>query len=173
MSVGLTTRGGANHVALALAAKASGVDLKRLKIVSFKSNSESMTALLGGHIDLVASSATPAVPHFQQGRTRIVAISGPKRMTGALAQVPTFKEQQIAVVNSNWRALVGPRGLQPPQVAYWEDAAARLTKTERWKRELEVNFWEHHLLYGQALREFLAAETKETREILAEVGLAK
>jgi putative tricarboxylic transport membrane protein len=173
ISIGLTTRGGANHIALALAAKASGVDLKRLKIVSFKSNGESMTALLGGHIDLVASSASPAVPHFQQGRTRIVAISAPKRMSGALAQVPTLKEQQIAAVNSNWRALIGPKGLQLAQIAYWEDAAARLAKTDRWKKELEANFWEHHLLHGQALREFLSAETKETREIFAELGLAK
>lgn len=37
MSIGLTTRGGANHVALSLAAKAADVDLKRLKVVSFKS----------------------------------------------------------------------------------------------------------------------------------------
>jgi putative tricarboxylic transport membrane protein len=173
MSIGLTTRGGANHVALMLAGRAAGVDLKRLKIVSFKSNGESMTALLGGHIDLVASSASPAIPHFQQGRTRIVAISGPRRMGGVLADVPTLKEQQISAVNSNWRALVGPKGLQPAQIGYWEEAAARLAKTDRWKKELEMNFWEHHLLHGQALRDFLMAEAKETREILAEVGLAK
>jgi putative tricarboxylic transport membrane protein len=173
LSIGLTTRGGANHIALALAAKAAGVDLKRLKIVSFRSNSESVTALLGGHIDLVASSASPAISHFQQGRTRIVAISAPRRMSGVLAQVPTLKEQQVPAVNSNWRALVGPKGLQPVQIAYWEEAAGRLAKTERWKKELEMNFWEHHLLQGQALRDFLADEAKETREILSEVGLAK
>lgn len=173
MSIGLTTRGGANHIALALAAKVAGADLKRLKIVSFKSNNESITALLGGHIDLVASSASPAIPHFQQGRTRIVAISAPKRMSGVLAQVPTLREQQIAAVNSNWRALIGPKGLQRVQIAYWEDAAARLTRTDRWKKELELNFWEHHLLQGQALREFLTDEANETREILSEVGLAK
>ncbi len=173
MSIGLTTRGGANHIALALAAKAAGADLKRLKIVSFKSNNESITALLGGHIDLVASSASPAIPHFQQGRTRIVAISAPKRMSGVLAQVPTLREQQIAAVNSNWRALIGPKGLQAAQIAYWEDAATRLTRTDRWKKELELNFWEHHLLQGQALREFLTDEANETREILSEVGLAK
>jgi putative tricarboxylic transport membrane protein len=173
MSIGLTTRGGANHVALSLAAKAAGVDLKRLKVVSFKSNSESITALLGGHIDLVASSASPAVPHFQQGRTRIVAISAPKRMSGVLAQVPTLKEQQIAAVNANWRALIGPKGLNPAQIAYWQDVATRFTASDRWKKELETNFWEHHLLHGQALQEFLSEESKEMREILSEIGLAK
>lgn len=173
LSIGLTTRGGANHVALALAAKAAGADVKRLKIVNFKSNGESMTALLGGHIDAVASSASPAIPHLQQGKTRIVAISAPQRLAGALAQVPTLKEQQIEAVNSNWRLLVGPRGLQPAQRAYWEDVAARLTRTSAWKQELEANAWEHHFIRGPQLREFLEAETKKNREVLTEIGLAK
>jgi putative tricarboxylic transport membrane protein len=173
LSVGLTTRGGANHVALSLAVKAAGVDLKRMKIVSFKSNSQSMTALLGGHIDLVASSASPALPHFQQGRTRIIAISAPRRLGGVLAEVPTWTEQGIAAVNSNWRAFIGPKAMLPAQVAYWEEAASRLAKTDAWKKELEANFWQDHFLTGRALQEFLAAEYKEHKEILSELGLTK
>lgn len=173
LSVGLTTRGGANHVALALAVKAAGVEMKRMKIVSFKSNAESMTALLGGHIDLVASSASPALPHFQQGRTKIIAISAPKRMGGVLAHVPTWTEQRIAAVNSNWRALIGPKGMQPVQTAFWEDVASRLSKTDDWKKALESNFWEGHLLTGRALHDFLAAEYKEHKDILSDLGLAK
>lgn len=173
LSVGLTTRGGANHVALVLAARAAGVDMKRMKIVSFKSNAESMTALLGGHIDLVASSASPALPHLQQGRTKVIAISAPKRMGGVLAQVPTWTEQGIAAVNSNWRAFIGPKGLQPSQTAYWEDVTLRLAKTDAWKKELEANFWEGRVLTGRALHDFFAAEYKEHKEILGELGLAK
>jgi putative tricarboxylic transport membrane protein len=173
LSIGLTTRGGANHIALVLAAKAAGVDTRRMKIVSFKSNSESITALLGGHIDLVASSASPALPHLKQGRTRIIAISAPRRMGGVLAQVPTWTEQKVAAVNSNWRAFIGPKGLTPAQVAYWEEAMARLARAESWKKELEANFWEGRIVTGRALGEFLAAEEKEHREILGELGLAK
>ncbi len=173
LSVGLTTRGGANHVAFMLAARAAGADMKRMKIVSFKSNAESMTALLGGHIDLVASSASPALPHFQQGRTRIVAISAPRRMTGVLAEVPTWTEQRITAVNSNWRAFIGPKGMQPAQTAYWEEVSSRLSKSDAWKKELAENFWEGHLLTGNALRDFFAAEYKEHQEILGEIGLTK
>jgi len=173
LSVGLTTRGGANHVALALAARAAGVDLKRMKVVSFRSNSESMTALLGGHIDLVASSASPALSHIRQGRTRAVAISAPRRMSGVLAEVPTWTEQGVNAVNSNWRALIAPKGLQPAQTEYWEGAASRLAQSEAWKKELERNFWEAHFLTGRALQDFLAAEFKEQQEILGVLGLAR
>lgn len=173
LSVGLTTRGGANHVSFMLAARAAGVDMKRMKIVSFKSNGESMTALLGGHIDLVASSASPALPHFQSGHTRIVAISAPKRMGGVLAEVPTWSEQKINAVNSNWRAFIGPKGLQPAQVAYWENAVSKLGESAAWKKELAANFWELQPRTGRALQDFLAAEYKEHKEILGEIGLAK
>ena len=172
-SIGITTRGGANHLSLALAAKAAGVDLKRLKIISFKSNSQSMTALLGGHIDLVASSVTPAIGHYTHGKTRIVAISAPQRMTGALAQVPTWKEQKLDAVNSNWRALVGPKGLTAGQVRFWEEAAARLSKSETWKKQLESSFWVSHVVQGAALRDFLEAESREMKSILTELALAK
>lgn len=173
LSVGLTTRGGANHVSFMLAARAAGVDLKRMKIVSFKSNGESMTALLGGHIDLVASSASPALSHLKRGSTRIVAISAPKRMGGVLADVPTWTEQNINAVNSNWRAFIGPKGLQPAQVAYWEAAVSKLGESETWRKQLAANFWELQPRTGRALQDFLAAEYKEQKEILGEIGLAK
>lgn len=173
LSGALTTRGGANHVALALAVKAAGIDLKRMKIVSFKSNSESMAALLGGHIDFVVSSASPALPHMQQGRTRIIAISAPKRMGGLLAQVPTWKEQNINAVNANWRAFIGPKGMTPAQITYWEEVTARLSKSAAWKEELDANFWEGNHLTGRALRDFFVEEYKEHKEILGELGLAK
>jgi putative tricarboxylic transport membrane protein len=172
-SIGITTRGGANHLALALAAKSAGVDLKRLKIISFKSNSQSMTALLGGHIDVVASSATPAIGHLANGKSRIVAISAPQRMSGVLAQVPTWKEQGVDAVNSNWRALVGPKGLSAAQTAYWEQAAGKLSKSAQWKKELETSFWVGHVVQGRALSEFLAAQSREMKTILTELGLAK
>jgi len=173
LSVGLTTRGGANHVALALAAKAAGVDLARMKIVSFRSNGESMTALLGGHIDVVASSASPVLSHFKQGKIRVIALSAPKRMGGTLAQVPTWSEQQIAAVNSNWRLLIGPKGMQPAQVAYWETVATKMANADGWKQALQANFWEGRVVTGRALQDFMAAEQKKQREILAEIGLAK
>lgn len=173
VGIGITTRGGANHMALALAAKADGTDVKRLKVVVFKSNSESMTALLGGHIELVASSVTPAIPHFQNGNSRIVAISAPRRMGGPLAQVPTWKEQGVAAVNSNWRAVVGPKGLQVAQVAFWEDAVKRIAKSGDWQKDLEKNFWEDHLLLGKEFLSFLESQQQVLREVLTDLGLVK
>src|ERR1017187_5692014 len=49
--------GGTNHLALALVIKSMGIDVKKLKTVVFQSNGETMTALMGGHVDLAPLSA--------------------------------------------------------------------------------------------------------------------
>ena len=96
MALGIVARGGVNHLAVALAVKSAGVDARRLKAVVFKTNAESMLALVGGHIHFVASSVTTAMTQAKSGNARIVAIASSQRMGGQLADVPTFREQGIA-----------------------------------------------------------------------------
>ena len=67
---GTVALGGPNHLALAQAAKLSGVDPRKLKTVVFKTNAESMTALAGGHIQLVASSINSARAQVKAGNAR-------------------------------------------------------------------------------------------------------
>ena len=66
--------GNANHIALAMAVKAAGGDVKRLKIVAFNSVPETMTALLGGHVDVVVSPASPVLSHITSRKARAVAV---------------------------------------------------------------------------------------------------
>lgn len=173
ISIGITTRGGANHIALISAFKASGTDTRNLKIVSFRSNAESATALLGGHIQLVASSVAPVMPHVLSGKVRIIAVSSPRRLGGPLAGVPTWREQGVDIVNSNWRGIIGPKGLAPAQIAFWEQAVSRLVSSEYWKEGLRANYWESHYLPGSEFGKFLDAEYGKMKEALAEVGLVK
>lgn len=173
IAIGITTRGGTNHLVLSLAAKAAGVDVKRLKVVSFRSNSESMTALLGGHLQLVASSATPAIGQARAGNTRILAIASPRRMSGALAGVPTLREHGIITSVSNWRAVLGPKGLVPAQVSFWEAALAKVVASNEWKKDMEAQFWVGDFLIGKEFRKFLEDEEDELKAILTELGLAK
>ena len=60
VSIGVSNLGGTSHLTVAVAAKSAGVDPKRLKIVIFKSASEAITAVLGGHLHMV-SGAMPSV----------------------------------------------------------------------------------------------------------------
>jgi putative tricarboxylic transport membrane protein len=173
VSVGVSNRGGTNHLTLALTAKAAGIDPKRLKVVVFKSNSESTAALLGGHLQLVAASVPSIIGQVQAGGVRVIAVGSPQRMTGAMAGVPTVREQGLNVSLDNWRALIGPKGLSAVQVAYWEGVLAKVVETSEWKKTLESNNWSASFLRSREFAKFLDAEYEDTKGIMTDLGLVK
>lgn len=172
LSVG-SSLGGVNHIAVALIARAAGGDPRRLKTVVFQGGGEAMTALLGGHIDLVSSAANNVLPHLAAGRLRVIGIASPSRLAGALASVPTWKELGADAVATNWRMVVGGKGLSSAQVAYWEGVLGKLTETGEWKKDLEANDLEPMYLTGEALRRYLRGQESEFRAALAELEMLR
>ena len=165
--------GNHNHVALALVARAAGGDVKKLKVVRFNGGAESITAALGGHVDMVITPTATALPHVQAGRLRFLAITAPRRLPGAFASVPTWKDAGANVVLSNWRTIVGPRGMTPPQIAYWENVLARVVASDEWKQMLERDSLENDFLKSGEARNQLKLEQEELKAIMGELGLVK
>lgn len=168
-----TSAGNTNHITLALLTKRAGGDTRKLKVVVFGSGGESTTALMGGHVGVVATPAATAAPQVQNGALRMLAVAAPQRIEGPLAAVPTWKELGYDVVVANWRPVIGPRGLSTEQIAYWEDRLERFTQTEEWKRELAQTGAVAHFLNGRELAKYLAAQHAEFKSVLTELGLAK
>ena len=168
-----TSSGNTNHIAAGLAAKLAGGDVKKLKVVIFSSGGESMTALLGGHVAVVATPAANAIPHMQAGRMRVLAVAAPTRLDGALSTVPTWTEQGANIVVTNWRPVIGPKGWTAPQIAYWESVFARLTATDEWKQEVAKNGGVNHYMNSHDLAAYFDAQYAQFRPILSDLGLAK
>ena len=173
MSIGVSNLGGTNHLTLSMAAKAGGVDPRKLKVVVFKTNAESTTALMGAHIQLVASSVPSVIGQVKAGTVRAIAIGDTERMSGVLAAVPTLREQGIDVSLSNWRAVIGPKGLTPAQVGYWENVLARVVATDEWKNELDAQNWDGRFLRSREFTQYMEKEYAATKIILNELGLVK
>jgi putative tricarboxylic transport membrane protein len=165
--------GNHNHLALATLARQSGGDLKKLKIVAYPSGGNAITAMLGGHVDIVVAPVPTLLPQLQQGLLRMIAITAPKRQEGALAAVPTWREQGANVVVSNWRVILAPHGTAAPQIAYWENVLSRLTQTGEWKKMLEQDVVEANFLRGSETRKFLNEEYNELKATLDALGLVK
>ncbi len=168
-----TAAGNTNHIAAGLAAKAAGGDVRKLKVVVFGSGGESMTALLGGHVGVVATPAANSIPHLQAGRMRVLAIAAPARLEGALATVPTWREQGADIVVANWRPVVGPKGWSAQQVAYWEEVFAKLVRTEDWKKEVARTGGVSHYMNSRDLAAYFDTQYAQFRAVLMELGLAK
>jgi putative tricarboxylic transport membrane protein len=174
IAFGMVSRGGSNHVALAQSVKAGGIDPKRLKTIVFKTNTESYLALVGGHLHAVTSSATAAHPFIQQGSVRVIGIGAQQRQPGELANVPTMREQGIETrMTTNWRGIFAPPGITAPQVAYWDEAMAKLVSTTDWKKMLDDNNTEGQFLRSREFVKFLQSEYAISRATLTDLGFAK
>jgi putative tricarboxylic transport membrane protein len=161
-----TARGGMQHIAVGRIAKTIGADVGKLRVVVFNSGSESITQVLGGHIDIVATAVANAAPHVANGQLRIIGIAAPQRLPGSLAAVPTWKEQGVDVVVSNWRSVVGPKAMTVAQTAWWDNALQRLVQTPEWNEDIQKNYWVNNYLGSAESQKFFAAQYEELRSTL-------
>ena len=163
--------GAGSHTAAAVAVKATGARVGDARFVVYKSAGEALASMLGGEIDIVSATSANIPPFLQSGRVRVLAVTAPQRLGGALAQVPTLKEQGFDAVFTNWRAVIGPKGMRREHVAFWEDALSRVTQSDAWRRELERNFWTANFVTGPAAREFMERSSNDFRELWASLGI--
>jgi putative tricarboxylic transport membrane protein len=161
----------ANHLAAAMLAKNAGADVKKMKIVVFNSGSETMTALLGGHVDAVAGPANLAARHLPEGKIRVLGIAAPRRLGGALAQVPTFTEQGTPGVIANWRSVIGPKNMTAAQLTYWDQVLAKVVQADEYKKEVERNLADPTYLGSREARKFWDREYEDLKTLLSELGL--
>lgn len=173
VSVGIPSITGGGGLAILLAAKAAGINPKRVKTVVFKSGGDSVSALLGGHIDVMMSTTAAPVAQLKGKNVRVLAIASPKRLHGMLASVPTWREQGIDVVFSNWRGIVGAPGLAPEQVAYWEGVFAKLVEIDEFQADLRRRFWVSHYRNSAGMAAFLKEQQEQLRVLLGDLGMAK
>lgn len=174
LTVGFATAlGSHNHIAIGLLVKAIGGNPRSLKAVAYKGSAEAITNVLGGHIDLVTTAGGNTAGHVAAGRMRVVGVAAPQRFPGALADVPTWKEQGVDVVFGGWRAIVGPKGLSSAQVAFWEDVLRRATEAPEWKAGIEKNYWSDDFVTSAQFRKDLEKDYADMKSVLVELGLAK
>jgi putative tricarboxylic transport membrane protein len=172
VSIG-TSLGNSGHLAFALAMKAAGIDIRKLKTVAFNSAGDGITALLGGHIDLASTPPSAVLQHVQAGKLRVLALTSPARARGELANVPTWKELGVNSTHEVWRGVVGPRGMTRAQVAFWDDVLGKVAKSDAWQKDLDQSQIENIYRNSADTAKYLKTEYEEARGILTDLGLAK
>ncbi|HEY6259197.1 MAG TPA: tripartite tricarboxylate transporter substrate binding protein [Xanthobacteraceae bacterium] len=173
VSVSLAGIGGQNHIALGLVAQAGGADAAKLKVVGFQGGAEATTAALGGHVDANVGPASIAGAQLAAGKLRVIGVPSEKRLGGAFADVPTWREQGVDAVFSQWRGLMGPKGLTPSQIAYWDAVLAKTVATQEWKDHIARTQLTYRYLDSNQARDFVADQNEKVRAILTGLGLIK
>lgn len=165
--------GGANHIGAGLVFKSAGVDVRKVRTVVFDSAGKTMTAMLGGHVDVTASSITAALRQVRGGKVRVLGVTAPRRLGGDMAQFPTWRELGAEAEFSNYRGFIGAPGLSAAQVAYWEGVLARLDADESWREYVDKNELDRDLMNGRQALQYLTELDGRLRAILGDLGLLK
>lgn len=161
------------HVAFASVARAAGIDSAALRPVPYGTAGDAIAGLLGGHVDVMPTTALNVLPHLEAGTVRVLGVTAPERAGGAFADVPTWRELGYDVVFNNWRGVAGPRNMTPEQLAYWDDVFTQLSQSQEWIEESERSFTEIDHLDSNEAPAFLAEEHENLEAILTELGLAE
>ena len=106
MSIGVSDLGGYHHLPMLLMEDAAGF---KAKAIAHQGSADNTASLLGGHVDLIVGEMAPAKGHIQQGKLRLLATFGTKRLA-EFPNVPTVEE----LYGVNWLGSLGwgaPKGL--------------------------------------------------------------
>ena len=90
---------------------AKGIDVSKIRPITFKGSGEIYPAVAGGHVSFSFASPGGVNALISAGKIRVLALSSPKRYKG-WPDVPTMAEAGFPSVNGLfWAGLGGPPGL--------------------------------------------------------------
>lgn len=168
ISVGITFPGGSAHGMMHRLEKLSGA---RFNLVSFKSGTESVTAVMGGHIQATAENLGEVMGQVELKKLRLLGVPSVNRIAG-LPNVPTLKEQGFDIHAGGLRGFVAPAGIPRDAAKVLEDMLAKVHKSAAWREYMARNMYEDVYMNAEELARWLATQQVEMTQFLTEMGLA-
>lgn len=120
--------------------------------------------LLGGHMDFAAINVGDALAMKREGRLRILAQAAETRWEEA-ADVPTFREEGLEVLNGAERGMIAPPGLPDAITSRLTAAFAVALRDTDFLREAKRQFMPLHTVIGADYRA-LAQRTEDQLKTL-------
>jgi len=171
VSWGGGSAGGTDHILAGLIAQTAGVEGGKVNYVPFSGGGEALAAVMGGHVTVGISGLGEWVGQIKSGELRALAISSPERLPDT--DIPTLKEQGVAVDLANWRAIVAAPGIDDAQKAALVQAVDTAVKSDGWKKVLTDKQWMDLYLSGDEFASFLKQENERVTATLKQIGLVK
>ncbi|MGC1175246.1 Bug family tripartite tricarboxylate transporter substrate binding protein [Polaromonas sp.] len=110
ITFGTAGAGSTGHFVAEMLKSALGVPVTA---VHYKSGSETVTAIIGGQIDLASEAPVAVQGYLRSGRLRGLAITNDKRLA-SLPDVATTAEQGFTTIRmQHWGGIFAPRGTPP------------------------------------------------------------
>jgi len=167
LNYGSSGAGSAPHLAAELFKSMAGVDMVH---VPYKGSAESMTATLGGQVDLTFFAFSSALPNAKAGKLRAIAVGGRKR-NAALPGTPSISEALPGYLATSWTAMMAPPGTPPAIAQKLQQAMAEVTKLpEVQSRMIDAGDETFEATPAQ-MTDFLKQETQRWGNLIKSAGI--
>lgn len=129
LSIAGTATGQEDQMCNRLFERAAGI---KLRYVPFNSGGECITAVLGGHVDMIWANPSEFVPQWEAKMVRPVVVAKETRVS-MFPDVPTFKEKGYDVTFKFFRGIAAPGKISADTVAFYEGMMKKMSDSSGWK----------------------------------------
>ena len=157
---------GTLHVAMAMLGDVAGVNLHH---VPFTGAGPAITALLGGHVDALATGPGTVIQHIKAGKLRALAGWGDKRID-SLPDLPTLKELGYDAEFFIWSGLFAPAATPQPVLASLRQAAQEAVKDPQFKTAMAAIETPIHYLDAPEFQKFWDNDAKRLAVVVQKIG---
>jgi tripartite-type tricarboxylate transporter receptor subunit TctC len=158
---------GTLHMAMELLSHAAGIKLRH---VPHAGAGPALTAILGGHVDALASGPAVVLPHIKSGKLRVLAGWGDKRVA-ALPDVPTFKELGYPEAEFYiWAGLFAPKATPEPVLAKLRATVREAVNDPDFKSAMDKLETPITFKQGDEFQKFFDADARRLADGVRKVG---
>jgi len=160
--------GSPQHFSSELFKLAAGVDIVH---VPYKGGGPATNDLLGGHVNMMISSAVLALPNVRSGKVRALAVASPTRLTAA-PEIPTAAEAGVdGFEASTWFGLMTRRGTPPAVIQKINQGVLAAMKDPEVLSRLATLGAEPNSLSPQQFQKFVDDEFTMWTRVVKEAGI--
>jgi tripartite-type tricarboxylate transporter receptor subunit TctC len=141
--------------------------IEMLHIV-YRGGTPALNDLLAGHLPLQFATVAQALPQYKSGQLRALGISAAQRYA-SVPEIPTFKEQGIDLVTTEWYGLLAPAGTPKPIIEKLNAEMKRIMALPNMGDRLAAI--ELTTSTPQELDAFIRGETERWGTLIKQLGL--
>lgn len=169
------TIGSQDWLKMALLARQAGIDPKQLRFVALEGGGEEFTALQANVVQVVSGDSSEATLNLgaQAGANRVLAVLSEQRLPGALAQVPTAREQGVDLVWPVIRGVWMAPGAPEADYRRWVASFERMLATPRFAQLRGAAGLSPFTLTGPALTAYVKQAVDGYAALAGELGLLR
>ncbi len=158
---------GTLHMAMELLSHSAGIKLRH---VPYAGAGPALTAILGGHVDALASGPAVVLPHIKSGKLRALAGWGDKRVA-ALPEVPTFRELGYPEAEFYiWAGVFAPKGTPEPVLRKLRETLRAAVADPEFKQAMDKLETPVTFKQGEEFQRFFDADARRLAEGVRKVG---